>query len=155
VADYAPSLLDRLIPPVAGESLAASRITTRRMQQILLRDLTWLLSSLSLSPVVDLGDRPHVRRSVLNYGVPDFLERNKEDLDIARVRAEIRRVIQDFEPRLDRDSIVVDLQPVSDETPHLLALRIEAVSKIPEFEVSVHLRTVFDRESAQMKVSDT
>jgi type VI secretion system protein ImpF len=152
--DYPPSLLDRLIPPIAGESPAAGRITARRMQQILLRDLTWLLSSTSLSTLVDFGDRTHIARSVLNYGVSDFLSCNKDALDLARVCAGIRRAIQDFEPRLDRDSIVVDLQPVpGEDSAHLLELRIEAVASIPDLGTDIHLRTIVDRGNGQIKLS--
>lgn len=50
---------------------------------------------------------PHVRRSVLNYGVPSFSGRSITDFDLAALAKELREVIAVFEPRLKRDTIRV------------------------------------------------
>lgn len=54
-----------------------------------------------------VADFPHVRRSVLNYGVPSFSGRSISDFDLAALAKELREVIAVFEPRLKRDTIRV------------------------------------------------
>jgi type VI secretion system protein ImpF len=54
-----------------------------------------------------IADFPHVRRSVLNYGVPSFSGRAMSDFDLAALAKELREVIAVFEPRLKRDTIRV------------------------------------------------
>ena len=59
------------------------------------------------TPQQMIADFPHVRRSVLNYGVPSFSGRAISDFDLAALAKELREVIAVFEPRLKRDTIRV------------------------------------------------
>ena len=54
-----------------------------------------------------IADFPHVRRSVLNYGVPSFAGRGAKDIDMDALARELREVVAVFEPRLKRDTIRV------------------------------------------------
>ncbi len=58
-----------------------------------------------------IANFPHVRRSVINYGVPSFSGRSITDFDLAALARELREVIAVFEPRLKRDSIRVKVAP--------------------------------------------
>lgn len=59
------------------------------------------------TPAALIADFPHVRRSVLNYGVPSFSGRTINDFDPVALAKELREVIAVFEPRLKRDTIRV------------------------------------------------
>ncbi|MFC3086585.1 type VI secretion system baseplate subunit TssE [Tabrizicola soli] len=93
-----------------------------------------------------IADFPHVRRSVLNYGVPSFSGRSISDFDLAALARELREVIAVFEPRLKRDSIRVKVAQ-GDRT----GMRIEVdamlmLSPVPE---RLRLSTMIDLDNGR------
>jgi type VI secretion system protein ImpF len=98
------------------------------------------------TPQVIIADFPHVRRSVLNYGVPSFSGRSISDFDLAALAKELREVIAVFEPRLMRDSIRVRVAQ-GDRT----GMRIEVdamlmLSPVPE---RLRLSTMIDLDNGR------
>ncbi len=98
------------------------------------------------TPQERLADFPHVRRSVLNYGVPSFSGRSMTDFDLAALAKELREVIAVFEPRLKRDSIRVKVAQ-GDRT----GMRIEVdamlmLSPVPE---RLRLSTMIDLDNGR------
>lgn len=72
------------------------------------RELAWLMNTTHMEATVNLGPYPHVRSSVLNYGMPDLTGRVYTSR-AARDRSEqIRRCINDFEPRMDPARLSVE-----------------------------------------------
>lgn len=57
-----------------------------------------------------LADYPHVRRSVLNYGVPAFAGQTGTNFDKSTLRRELKQTLVHFEPRLKPDSIRVTIR---------------------------------------------
>ncbi len=93
-----------------------------------------------------IADFPHVRRSVLNYGVPSFSGRSITDFDLAALAKELREVIAVFEPRLKRDTIRVKVAQ-GDRT----GMRIEVdamlmLSPVPE---RLRLSTMIDLDNGR------
>lgn len=106
------------------------------------------------SPKDMIADFPHVRRSVLNYGVPSFSGRAMSDFDLVALAKELREVIAVFEPRLKRDTIRVKVAQ-GDRT----GMRIEVdamlmLSPVPE---RLRLSTMIDLDNgrATTAVEDT
>ena len=98
-----PSLLDRLTdlnPGARTDTLEERVISLRRLRESVIRDLEWLLNTGCLEISGDLGDYPEVRKSVLNYGVPDILGISAGQKDLVAIERQIRQAILDFEPRL-------------------------------------------------------
>ncbi len=58
-------------------------------------------------PAALIADFPHVRRSVVNYGVPAFAGRRARDFDPDRLARELKSVVTAFEPRLRPDTVSV------------------------------------------------
>ncbi len=101
-----------------------------------------------------VADFPHVRRSVLNYGVPSFSGRRARDFDPDALSRELREVVAVFEPRLKRDTIRVKVA-TGDKTG--LRIDIEGVllmSPVPE---RLKLSTTIDLDngSAVTAVEET
>lgn len=112
----APSLLDRLTdnnPSNAKESSAAGQLSPSQMKVILRRDLVWLLTTVRLEEVINLDKWTKARRSVINYGVRDLSGVPEQNIDGLKIQNTIRQAIWDFEPRLDRNS--VDVQLIANE----------------------------------------
>lgn len=98
------------------------------------------------TPEEMIADFPHVRRSVINYGVPSFSGRAVSDFDLTALAKELREVIAVFEPRLKRDTIRVKVAQ-GDRT----GMRIEVdatlmLSPVPE---RLRLSTMIDLDNGR------
>lgn len=78
------------------------------------RELNWLLNTTNLESSVDLSRYPRVRTSVLNYGISDLTGKAQSRQAIAGRAAKILEAIKVFEPRLDKDSLSVEVSSVSE-----------------------------------------
>src|SRR5215813_10966396 len=70
-----PALLDRLTddePDKKVEPREARVLSKRRLRESVLRDLTWLFNATQLEAVNPLAKAPYVRKSVLNFGLPEL-----------------------------------------------------------------------------------
>ena len=89
------------VPRLERFNEAALRATVRR-------ELAWLLNTTHLGSVIDLEDYPHVKTSVLNYGVPDMTGKALHRRLVLQRAREIRAAIRAFEPRMEEKSLVVE-----------------------------------------------
>ncbi|MGP3698898.1 type VI secretion system baseplate subunit TssE [Rhodobacter sp. NSM] len=95
-------------------------------------------------PADVLADFPHVRRSVLNFGVPAFSGRRARDFDTERLARELKEVVATFEPRLKRDSLRIRVD-TGDRTG--LRIAIEGVLMLAPAPERMRLMTTLDLDS--------
>lgn len=154
-----PSLLDRLTDD-AREQIHEPRdqrvLSMRSLRKAVLRDLGWLLNSTSLGSVQDLTAYPLAGRSVLNFGLPDLSGKTAAGLDPVELGRRIRRAIEDFEPRILRDSVRVTPLPQRGDhaTPNQVAFEIHGElwgHPLPE---RLYLKTELDLEAGDVKLFD-
>lgn len=108
-----PSLLDRLTdeePGKRSEAANASRVSSKLLRELTIRDLRWLLNTTAAAADVDLSGHPEVADSVLNFGIPDLTGHMLSDLDEAQLEAALREAITRFEPRIRTDSLRVRIR---------------------------------------------
>jgi type VI secretion system protein ImpF len=124
-----PSLLDRLTdhdPRSSTESPTDRVLSRQQLRAAVLRDLSWLFNANRAEPSRGTGRvvrpewmereaamwklAPHARRSVLNFGLPSLSGENVGRLDFAAVSAEIKQAIKDFEPRIDPETLEVEVR---------------------------------------------
>jgi len=98
-----------------GERVIASRrlrarqvITESMLRREVSRDLDALLNTVALDATVDMDDAPHVRKSILNYGLPDLSKRTIDESGVDDIPDEIRTAIISFEPRLAPGSLRIE-----------------------------------------------
>lgn len=116
-----PSLLDRLTdlkPSEIKESSAQQSMSQKQFKEAVIRDLGWLLNSVALDVCHDLDKYPEVRRSVLNYGLPDMSGHTSSNVEVHVMESAIRKAIQLFEPRIIRNSLKVKVHSNPDEMSH-------------------------------------
>ena len=89
---------------------------------------------------------PHVRRSVLNYGVPSFAGRAMSDFDLAALAKELREVIAVFEPRLRRDTIRVKVAQ-GDRTG--MKIEVDAMLMLSPVPERLRLSTMIDLDNGR------
>lgn len=84
------------------------RFNEEALRTTVRRELAWLLNTVNLGAVVDLDPYPHVKTSVLNYGVPDMAGKPMSHRAIMQRARDIRGSILAFEPRIDESTLIVE-----------------------------------------------
>jgi type VI secretion system protein ImpF len=98
-----------------------SPISESNLRRQVLADLMDLLNTTNLASAEDLSATDAVRSSILNFGLPDLARRTIDEHSLGDLAREIEVVLADFEPRLDRKSIVARRD--TSLSPDELALR--------------------------------
>lgn len=154
-----PSLLDRLAdanPRSARESREERVLSMHRLRECVLRDLTWLLNCERMDSHEDLEEFPHVRESVLNFGIPALSGSTLSGVDIAELERQIRQAIWDFEPRILRNT--VEVRGVVDEylmSKKSLSFEIEGELWAQPVPLRLFLRTELDLDTGTVTIEDS
>jgi type VI secretion system protein ImpF len=98
----------------AGERVIAGRRTLGRTpvtDSVLRRevaiDLEALMNTIALESSEDLATFGRVRKSILNFGLPDVGHRTLDDGETHDIGHELQEALFNFEPRLDQKSVQV------------------------------------------------
>jgi type VI secretion system protein ImpF len=154
-----PALLDRLTddePRRRSESRDQRVVSLTKLQEAVLRDLSWLLNADNLCSDEELESYPFVGRSVVNYGLPPLAGRSASTLDMTELEDILRTSILNFEPRLIRDTVKVRAIPPESGAGHnMLAFEIDAVLWAQPLPLDLFLRTEVDLESGSVSVSES
>lgn len=123
-----PSLLDRLLddrPGVTSEPVASRAQNLRALKKSVARDLEALLNTRQ-EILEELPEEfAELRRSLLTYGLPDFMSFNLGTPDDrARVRRCLEEAITTFEPRFARVRVSMETPRVHERT---LRFRVDAL----------------------------
>jgi type VI secretion system protein ImpF len=142
-----------------GERVIASRraiarapISERELRKLVNSDLVALLNTTNLDSAEDLGTAPEVRKSVLNFGFPDLGRRTIDEQGVFDIAREIETALNDFEPRLARDSIRVRRDDTV--TPDELRIRflISAELRVQPVNLPMEFVAEVEIESGKIKV---
>lgn len=153
-----PALLDRLTddePERQVESREQRVLSMQRLRAALLRDLAWLLNTGHLETVEDLEAYPEVRRSVLNYGIPDLTGLSIAGADSVAIEKAVRQAIASFEPRISPESLTVTVHTPKDGAGrNAMIFRIEGELWARPTPQALYLKTEVDLETGNVTVSE-
>jgi type VI secretion system protein ImpF len=153
-----PSLLDRLTddePDKLQESREKRILSSQRLRDSVRRDLNWLFNTTNLAAVQSLEAYPEVERSTVNYGLPDLAGRTASSIDRDLMERLLRRAIWEYEPRLLRSSIRVQLSVDANELNHnAMNFSIQAELWAQPLPLRLFLRTDLDLETGEAAVSE-
>jgi type VI secretion system protein ImpF len=94
---------------IAGRRLRARQVISESMlRREVSRDLEALLNTVAMESTVDMSEAAHVRKSILNFGLPDVSNRTIDENAVGNIPEEIRNAIALFEPRLAASSLHVE-----------------------------------------------
>lgn len=151
-----PSLLDRLTddaPDKKKEPAEKRVISIGKLREIVLRDLTWLLSTGNLVGVLDLSNHPDAAQSVINYGMPDLAGFTVSSLDPVEIERMIMKVIRAFEPRILPKSLKIQVLSSGDQmNRNAITLEIKGDLWAQPLPLHLFLKTVIDLEDGSVKV---
>jgi type VI secretion system protein ImpF len=150
-----PSLLDRLTdlnPAGKTDTLDERVMSFRRLRESVIRDLEWLLNTGRLEISSELGSYPEVRKSVLNYGIPEISGISASGEDSESIERDIRQAILDFEPRILpgtlKVSIAIDDTKMSEST---MVLEIQGELWWQPLPERFYLKATLDLDSWKFK----
>jgi type VI secretion system protein ImpF len=153
-----PSMLDRLTdhnPEKKKESTAQQSMSQKEFKDAVIRDLGWLLNSVSLDVCVDLEPYPEVKHSVLNYGLPDISGHTSSTVNVKTIERSLIQAIRDFEPRIIRNSLRVKVHSdPSDMSHNSLVFEIEGAVFGQPSPFQIVLRSELDLECGEFKVTE-
>jgi type VI secretion system protein ImpF len=154
-----PSLLDRLTDldrNNTSEPRERRVLSLQRLKAAVLRDLAWLLNTGHYETLENLDAFPHVRNSVLNYGLPDLSGQSIAGMDSAQLEKVVHDAIVRFEPRIDgrtlKVSVVVDADRMN---RNAMTFKIDASLWAQPTPLALFLRTELDMESGDVKVIES
>ena len=154
-----PALLDRLTddePDKKTEPREARVVSKRRLRESVLRDLAWLLNATKLETGDALASAPHVRRSVVNFGLPPMSGRAASSLDLTDLTRAIREAIVTFEPRLLPSTLEIKTLVDAGELDHhnVIGVRIQGQLWAQPVPLEFLVRTDFDLETGNVRITD-
>jgi type VI secretion system protein ImpF len=148
-----PSLLDRLADdePYKKTELREQRVLSfQKLKRSVIRDLEWLLNAGCLGATQDLGGYPQVKKSVLNFGIPDLTGTTASNVDSATLERVLRQTILDFEPRILPQSLKVRV--IEKDEHNAIVFEIEGELWSQPMPERLYLKTILDLELGNVEV---
>lgn len=151
-----PSLLDRLTDDNPGEIKESARdmvIDMRRLREIVMRDLGWLLNTVNQELDIPEKSYPYASQSTLNYGITDVSGKRAIDARPHELERLIHKAIEAFEPRIIKGSLRVDLSAGEIGTQSRIVFNVQADLWAEPVPMEVFMRTELDIATGNMFVS--
>jgi type VI secretion system protein ImpF len=153
-----PTLFDRLIdhsPSTHTEAPSGYAIDRQAMLAIVLRDLSYLLNTTNLAPIIDSKIYPEVHRSTVNYGLPPLAGSYLSDRRWHEMEKMIRQAILNFEPRLLPDALKVTPLKGHDHRQHYntLLFEISGFIHMNPYPMAFLCRSAIDLENNRLHVT--
>jgi type VI secretion system protein ImpF len=154
-----PALLDRLTddePGTRQEARDRRVMSKSRLRQAVLRDLAWLFNATRMETAGELGRMAHVRRSVVNYGLPALSGRALSSVDLTELERSVRQSILDFEPRILPETLQVSALVEAGDLDHHNVVGIEIRGQLWAQPIPLELlvRTEIDLETGKVEIAD-
>ena len=144
----------------AGERIISGRrsvgrapITESMLRREVARDLEALMNTVALESAEDLRDFAHVRKSILNFGLPDLVHRTTDEATVDDVKTEIETVLTNYEPRLTADSIHADRDRSVDSTELKIRFVVQAELRCEPVDVPVEFIADVDLDSNTIQIN--
>ena len=152
-----PCLLDRLTdnhPEKTDEASHERVVSISRYREGVLRDIRWLLSASRHSDDEDLLEHPAVRTSTLNFGIRSLCGRLAESTSGGQLEQDITQAIEAFEPRIDPNSLVVELkEDLASRAKNELVIEIRGDLWARPMPEEFMIKTRIDLETGEMKTA--
>lgn len=153
-----PSLLDRLTDEERDqrhETRDKRVLSLQKFRAAVLRDISWLFNTINLDAAENLQAYPLIRRSVLNYGLPDLSGRGASNVDAMMLERILRQVLWDYEPRIVRNTVRVRHAPDPARLSHnALVFEIEGELWAQPTPLRLYVRTELDLEEGKVTISE-
>ena len=148
-----PTLFDRLCDDAPNQKCDRDiSVNPVQLKEIIRRDLSFLLNTVSHEDDIDSGRYPQAAASVLNYGLPplagSFMYEHKWD----DIRKAILKAIIRFEPRLKASTLqIIPLQDERRQSGHnTLQFEIRGEILTQPYPTEFRVRSALDMEQSRI-----
>lgn len=152
-----PSLLDRLTdtrPDLRSSSAGVRVLSMEELRESVRRDLAALFNATALEVVEDLSDYPNVRRSTVNFGMPDMSGKTGSGVNLKELERSLNRAILEFEPRLMENTVKVSSEVYDNKSHNTMVATIEAELWSQPLPQKLMVRTELDLENGEVKLKE-
>ena len=153
-----PSLLDRLTDDDPGSTVESREqrvLSMQRLRELVMRDLAWLLNCECFESIENLDEVPHVRTSVLNYGIPALSGTTLSGTNLETLEKRIVAAVRHFEPRILADSLTVRASSSDAEMSRkALSIEIEGELWAQPIPQRLFLRTEVDLDTGNVTIRE-
>lgn len=161
-----PSLLDRLLddaPQQRSESAEARVLTRQQLRAAVLRDLSWLFNATRAEPDVATTRQDELRQwqqaelarqSVLNFGMPAYSGVTLSAMDRMQIERSVVDAIRHFEPRIDPQTLQVEVRGDDDGRQNTLQLAIRGQLWAQPVPLELMLAADLDVETGHTRVRE-
>jgi type VI secretion system protein ImpF len=143
-----------------GERVIAGRRASGRtpiseavLRKEVARDLESLMNNIAFESTEDITNYGNVRRSILNYGLPDIAHMTIDESRVDSLSAGIRTVLMTYEPRLDPQTIRATRDPSTQVDELKLRFLVFADLRCEPLNVPVEFVADVDIESGGIHIN--
>ena len=143
-----------------GERIIAGRRTAGRtpvsegvLRKDVARDLEALMNTIAFESTENLAEFGNVRRSILNYGLPDIGHMTIDEDRVDGLATDIRAVLMTYEPRLDPGTIRASRDQSAHSDELKLRFLVYADLRCEPLNVPVEFVADVDVESGGIQIS--
>lgn len=123
----------RIEERVNGERRVSRRsaLSRRGTDETLLKrnlvfDLLSLVNTIDLGSAIDISDFDYVKRSILNYGLPDLARLTSEEFEVDQIAGDLRRALLQHEPRLIPETLRIERNDDFDDLNQRIRFNVSA-----------------------------
>ena len=138
---------------VGRRNLTRRATNEQALRRALSEDIATLLNTVNFGSTIDISDLRYVGTSILNFGFADISATTIDEMAVADVSAEIRKTLQNYEPRLVPESIEVEREGGLDTNGMRARFMIRAEMRASPVDVSVEFVAELEIETAKMQIS--
>ncbi len=145
-----------------GERVLSDRGSIRRrganeaqLKRNLEIDLINLMNSIDLESCIDIDAYDNVKRSVLNYGMPDLAHLTSDDMRAKNIIDGLKQALLRHEPRLIGSSLSVKMRSGYDAVDHKFAFDVKAEMACRPVDIPLEFVAEIDVGSGKVKLSTT
>ena len=144
----------------AGDRVIAGRRAVGRtpiseplLRREVAKDVEALMNTVALESCEDLSDFECVRKSVLNFGLPDIVHRSIDEVGVNDVKGEIETALRHFEPRLESNTIHAARDGSIDKTELKVRFLVQADLRCDPVNVGVEFVADVDVDGTAIQIN--
>jgi type VI secretion system protein ImpF len=150
----------RLEERVAGERVLSARGSLRRRgaDEVLLKrdlatDLMSLVNTIDLASAVDITDLDYVKKSVVNFGLPDLSALTSLEAGVSEIGQHLKTALLSHEPRLRPESVHVEQTGQADDETHRISFSVSAEMACSPLDLPTEFVAEVDTSSGSVRLT--
>jgi type VI secretion system protein ImpF len=150
----------RIEERVAGERVLSARGSLRRRgaDEVLLKrdlatDLLSLVNTIDLASAVDISDLDYVKKSVVNFGLPDPSALTSLETGVSEVGQHLKQALLAHEPRLRPESVHVEQNTQVDDETHRVSFSVSAEMACSPLDLPTEFVAEVDTSSGNVRLT--